>query len=260
MLTFFRKIRRSLIEWGYIRKYLLYAIGEIILVVIGILIALQINNWNEGNKDRQVEKQILENIVTDLKEDTVHLTQRIRLSQREYAALKNYIQKSYDIQQSSFEYRSLLHPIEFNVENLVLQDKTYRDITNNGKLDLIQAVSLKNEISKYYRLYDIKAAIIKEQNETALSMISQASIEAPILKYAFTETEMMEDIFTDPQMFDEEEWAFINFPKSKAFKLWEETTLYYAFKNQVAIGHYVEIKSNAINLLNLITRGNDYAQ
>ena len=47
MLTFLRKIRKSLIESGIARKYLLYAIGEIALVVIGILIALQINNWNE---------------------------------------------------------------------------------------------------------------------------------------------------------------------------------------------------------------------
>ena len=66
MLTFLRKIRKSLIESGSTRKraspagrYLLYAIGEIALVVIGILIALQINNWNEDRKDRIKETQIL---------------------------------------------------------------------------------------------------------------------------------------------------------------------------------------------------------
>tara|TARA_Y100000385_G_C13099534_1_gene643585 strand:- start:2936 stop:3121 length:186 start_codon:yes stop_codon:yes gene_type:complete len=53
MLTLLRKIRKSLIDSGSSRKYLLYAIGEIALVVIGILIALQINNWNESRKDRQ---------------------------------------------------------------------------------------------------------------------------------------------------------------------------------------------------------------
>lgn len=47
MLTFLRKIRRSFIESGAARKYLLYAIGEILLVMIGILLALQVNNWNE---------------------------------------------------------------------------------------------------------------------------------------------------------------------------------------------------------------------
>lgn len=47
MLTFLRKIRRSLIESGSSSKYLLYAIGETLLVMIGIQMALQINNWNE---------------------------------------------------------------------------------------------------------------------------------------------------------------------------------------------------------------------
>ncbi len=59
MLTILRKIRRKLIESQSTRKYLLYAIGEIALVVIGILIALQINNWNEWRKDRDREKKVL---------------------------------------------------------------------------------------------------------------------------------------------------------------------------------------------------------
>ena len=52
MIKFFRHIRKSLLEENKMGKYFKYAIGEIILVVIGILIALQINNWNEGIKDR----------------------------------------------------------------------------------------------------------------------------------------------------------------------------------------------------------------
>tara|TARA_B100000497_G_C7695677_1_gene424750 strand:- start:231 stop:434 length:204 start_codon:yes stop_codon:yes gene_type:complete len=66
MLTFLRKIRKSLIESGSSRKYLLYAVGEIALVVIGILIALQINNWNEFRKDRKVENDILREIITNI--------------------------------------------------------------------------------------------------------------------------------------------------------------------------------------------------
>ena len=62
MLTFFRKIRKGLLGSGQARKYLLYAIGEIALVVIGILIALQINNWNEWRKDRQDEQEVLREI------------------------------------------------------------------------------------------------------------------------------------------------------------------------------------------------------
>ncbi len=72
MLTFLRKIRKSLIksqpagasakQGGSTRKYILYAIGEIALVVMGILIALQINNWNEERKTKIFEKEILKDI------------------------------------------------------------------------------------------------------------------------------------------------------------------------------------------------------
>ena len=53
MIKLFRKIRQKLLAENKISKYLIYAIGEIILVVIGILIALQINNWNESNKEKK---------------------------------------------------------------------------------------------------------------------------------------------------------------------------------------------------------------
>ena len=62
MLTFFRRIRKGLLGDGETRKYVLYAIGEIALVVIGILIALQINNWNENDKERAFEVMMLNEI------------------------------------------------------------------------------------------------------------------------------------------------------------------------------------------------------
>lgn len=54
MIKFFRTIRQNLLSEGKTGKYLKYAIGEIILVVIGILIALQINNWNEERKQLEI--------------------------------------------------------------------------------------------------------------------------------------------------------------------------------------------------------------
>jgi hypothetical protein len=54
MLKFFRRIRRGLLESGKFRNYTLYAIGEIALVVVGILIALQISNWNEQQKEGRI--------------------------------------------------------------------------------------------------------------------------------------------------------------------------------------------------------------
>ena len=66
MIKIFRKIRQNLIMENKTSKYFKYAIGEIILVVIGILIALQINNWNEGKKAKEKEHQVLTEIISDL--------------------------------------------------------------------------------------------------------------------------------------------------------------------------------------------------
>ena len=67
MIKFFRQIRFKLMETGKTSRYFKYAIGEIILVVIGILIALQINNWNENRKEQAKERTYLNNLHRDLK-------------------------------------------------------------------------------------------------------------------------------------------------------------------------------------------------
>ena len=70
MIKFFRKIRQNLLSERKTAKYFKYALGEIILVVIGILIALQINNWNENRKNLINEKAILIKFLQDLEADS----------------------------------------------------------------------------------------------------------------------------------------------------------------------------------------------
>jgi len=69
MLTFFRRIRKGLLNTGATRKYLLYAVAEIALVVIGILIALQINEWNNTRENRVTERYYVTRIANEVKND-----------------------------------------------------------------------------------------------------------------------------------------------------------------------------------------------
>ena len=90
MIKFFRHIRQSLIMENKTSKYFKYAIGEIVLVVIGILIALQINNWNENRKLQQREVQILKEIKSDLfqtKNDVIRTADR----HKEMLGLSQYL-------------------------------------------------------------------------------------------------------------------------------------------------------------------------
>lgn len=99
MISLFRKIRQKLLKENKLGNYVKYAIGEIFLVVVGILIALQINTWNEARKTKKFENEILFLIDQNLQQDSLILSQElfkankaIELTDRllEQVALKNY--------------------------------------------------------------------------------------------------------------------------------------------------------------------------
>ena len=69
MVPIFKHIRQKLLNQNRVTRYLVYAIGEIFLVVIGILIALQVNNWNETRKISSQKKVLLENLQQDFEEN-----------------------------------------------------------------------------------------------------------------------------------------------------------------------------------------------
>jgi len=77
MIKFFRKIRQKLLNENRFSKYLIYAIGEIILVMIGILLALQVNNWNELRKKEQSEIQLYQKIIADLNSERTIIENKI---------------------------------------------------------------------------------------------------------------------------------------------------------------------------------------
>lgn len=100
MLKFFRSIRHRLLNSGKVQNYLLYALGEIILVVIGILIALQVNNWNEGNKQELKVNSFLFNLKKDLQHDEENMEKLKKSNIFRFYSMQYLLQmaneKSYD--------------------------------------------------------------------------------------------------------------------------------------------------------------------
>ena len=86
MIKFFRRIRQNLLNEGKTSKYFKYAIGEILLVVIGILIALQINNWNEQRKNKAKEKAILASIHKEFTKNKIQLDSVLFHHKKSYKA------------------------------------------------------------------------------------------------------------------------------------------------------------------------------
>ena len=110
MIRFFRRIRQNLLNHQKFSKYLLYAVGEILLVVIGILIALQVDNWNEARKLREEERVVANEIYLELKENRAYLKETLEDWTRRHAhivALKDTLYTE-NLQLSQRTFDSLL--------------------------------------------------------------------------------------------------------------------------------------------------------
>ncbi len=159
MIKFFRKIRQNLLSEGKTGKYLKYAIGEIVLVVLGILIALQINNLNEKRKDREVEISILQNIILDLDSDISELefiknqtsSQADTLNANYSALLDGSIFKNPNRLSDFFKQLWATSNINFFEVN----SSVYDENLSSGKFTLVQNDSLRQKISEYYRFTKI---------------------------------------------------------------------------------------------------------
>jgi len=166
MIKFFRKIRQKMLTENKFSKYLIYAIGEIVLVVIGILIALSINNWNNNKAERRLENDILKEILVNLEADIQNIEIKANENNRfakhnqlVYEHLKNKTQ----LTDSLKYYYSYLwgfgnfQPIKVGYENL-----------KSRGLSIIKNGTLRKEISE---LYEYKYYYLVEDNRTAIENI-----------------------------------------------------------------------------------------
>lgn len=158
MIKFFRKIRQKLLSENKFSKYLLYAIGEIILVVIGILIALSINNSNELKKIRIAEKVYLKEIKSDLIQDTLLLSQVIKDHKWRIAQLMSqdttidFIFEEIIGELPKVEGVSELEYIFFTDRKFRPKIGTYNSMISEGKSNIISNRELFNNIQSIYEL------------------------------------------------------------------------------------------------------------
>ncbi len=150
MIKFFRKIRYDLMEKNKTGKYLKYAIGEIILVVIGILIALQINNWNETRKERQEERDILSDLQLDIRVDIERLNYQLDFKKEMVRNYKNCLEILADKKEATKSefmegFKSILQ-----VGDVSLNTTTFNNLQTTGEIRLIKNKTLANSIVNYY--------------------------------------------------------------------------------------------------------------
>jgi hypothetical protein len=205
MIKLFRNIRQNLLNEGKTSKYLKYAFGEIILVVIGILIALQINNWNENQKAKTTEIYVLKEILSNLNEDGIILSEIIEQRQKakiSVAAMLNYLQTE-NINKDTLEkdmLRFLTFERYFPINNAyeVLKSKGLQ-LSNN---------KLTTQISRYYdyeqkkmnrSILDIENAIITilEDRSGIARFIESLTLNETITIMNYDDAQLKNEIYRD---------------------------------------------------------------
>ena len=156
MIKFFRHIRQKLIMENKTSKYLKYAIGEIVLVVIGILIALQINNWNENRKFNSLKKVYIERLIEDLKQDTIRINTLIHETNRQQRNIETVITQLDVGIQSETLTRTMIEYLEFgwNMNEFTPSSNTYTDLSQTGNLNVFRNIELIEHIKQYYILIE----------------------------------------------------------------------------------------------------------
>nr|WP_199757300.1 DUF6090 family protein [Formosa maritima] len=156
-------------------KYFKYAIGEIILVVIGILIALQINNWNENQKDLKKEQQIIANLHQEFTQNKILNTNMLNAVQQGTDACLGIMDILLigETHENAKQLDSLLY-MALEYRPFIPNNNTYTEILNTGEIELLKNETIKNALFVYYR--DL-------ENNKATYIMLEKWIEGGILPY-----------------------------------------------------------------------------
>lgn len=193
MIKFFRHIRKDLMEKNKTGKpayqtgrYLKYAIGEIILVVIGILIALQINNWNQERKIKQKETIVLKELLTSINSDLTayktHTDPSLERKANGIDSLIAYIFDKREIKNSNFNnfYTNMSQDVFIRFD-----DGPFEDLKSSG-LDVISNDSLRTIINNTYTvklpLFQYLANRLNDESKPEISKLESKFLKLiPVL-------------------------------------------------------------------------------
>jgi len=167
MIKLFRTIRQKLVSESRFNKYVIYALGEIALVVIGILIALQINNWNEAYKNARMEKSYLINLQQDLISDLVRLDE-LKSNFEIAVKSKDFLTRAINLESGRSDSLGInFRNLSSFVTDFIPNATTIDELKNSNGLYLISNPTLRRQIVTLYNIYDDFLAKLKLGNEKA---------------------------------------------------------------------------------------------
>lgn len=195
MISLFRRSRRWLLKRKKIGRYLLYAVGEIVLIVIGILIALAINNWNQGRLASEKEEFYLRGLQTEFERSKVKLENLIkvnRLNYEESIKIARFISENElpeEDELSQILFSSFSSEIAYNPNNSLLNE-----LINSGNLGVISSEELRKALTSwesYIQSIHRQEASLREQRELVVDLFRK---EHGSIKTIFDDVKITEEM------------------------------------------------------------------
>jgi hypothetical protein len=154
MFKIFNQFRKTTIRENRFSKYLLYAIGEIVLVVIGILIALQINTSNEHRKERAMVETYTANLIEDLAKDSIQIIKTLSYIKQDSAALSSFAHRA---SKSTAPFDTIVKIARYEYAFLIgvhldYNDDTYNVLTSTGHIGFFE----KDLVAELYALHNLQ--------------------------------------------------------------------------------------------------------
>lgn len=165
-MRLFRRIRQNLLAKGKTLEYIKYAIGEILLIMLGILLALQVENWNQNRTNKNLENQYYHRLLEDLKEEKEIVQSALNYSTQVISHAKRAI----------VVFENAADNIDNPVDNLIdmyqasqIKDPnsastTYEELISSGHINLIRNDSLKTALIRYYEILWTETAMYQISN------------------------------------------------------------------------------------------------
>lgn len=241
MIPFYRKIRKKMADDNKPMKYARYAIGEIILVVVGILIALQINNWNNSNQRNDLKSVYLQRLINDIKKDTSNISyvlSELELNQKSIRALVSKLNSNADLD----ELDTLFHDFferGWIISEFVPTSNTYTDLSQTGNMNIFKNSELIDEIIQYYSYM----TQVENSNNVNKNWITPMDQEVAVATPAFELDPATKELFLNKNKEDALKKLDMN------HELIERNAAGHFWINQSLAGNLLVIKDLCIDLL-----------
>jgi len=192
-MKLFRSIRQNLIKEGNIKRYLIYAIGEILLVMIGISLAFQVSNWDDNRIKRKAEIRFYENIKEQIKDD-----KELIEGQKNY---NNHFMPQFKYASEIIEAndRSKMDTLGLIVRNLTnysdfdKKGNIYETMVNSGDVKLLQNFEIVNGIRELEEIYNYVNRMENIHYDAMMTVVIDDI--NPVIKYSTSEIKKPDKVF-----------------------------------------------------------------